>query len=72
MHADITHVEVSDLKVSDLLKWFKKVDCFKELMTTFNENTVLTMLALQIERMNLIFKVLTGENSLMINKGALS
>ena len=66
----MTRVDVSDLKVSDLLKWFKKVDRFKELATNFNENTVSTTLAPQIERMNLIYKALTGENSLTINKGA--
>ena len=66
----MTHVKVFDLKVSDLLKWFKKVDHFKELATTFNKNTVSTMLALQIEHMNLIYKALTGKNNLTINKGA--
>ncbi|KAN0128350.1 P-loop containing nucleoside triphosphate hydrolase protein [Lactarius tabidus] len=59
----------SQLKASDLQKWFKRVDRLKVLATSFNEGDAINILNKQIDRMNMIYKALTGDDSLTVTKG---
>ena len=61
----------ADLKVSVLVKWFKHVDRLKVLVATFSDKGATAALDAQVERMNLMYKSLTGESGPDVNKGAL-
>lgn len=60
-----------ELKASDLRNWFKMVDRLKVLTASFNDPEATGTLDAQIDRMNLMYKTLTGDNSPEVNKGAL-
>ena len=49
--------------------WFKKVDKLKVLAKSFSDADALDQLDQQIDRMNLIYRALTGDNSPSILKG---
>lgn len=57
------------LKASDLQTWIKKVDRLKALAKSFGDDDAIEQLKLQIERIQLLYRALTGDNSLA-NKGA--
>ena len=68
-HVEISSTPKSKLKVSVLVKWFKSVDQLKVLISTFNDKEATEILDVQIEHMNLMYKVLTGDDSPEANKG---
>ena len=68
-HVEISSTPKSKLKVSVLVKWFKSVDQLKVLISTFNDKEATEILDVQIEHMNLMYKVLTGDDSPGVNKG---
>ena len=67
-HVEISSTPKSKLKVSVLVKW-KSVDQLKVLISTFNDKEATEILDVQIEHMNLMYKVLTGDDSPEANKG---
>ena len=67
-HVEISSTPKSKLKVSVLVKWFKSVDQLKVLISTFNDKEATEILDVQIEHMNLMYKVLTGDDSPEVNK----
>jgi hypothetical protein len=58
------------VNVADIKDWFKAVDNLKGLATAFNNEGALQELEEQIERMNWVYKALTGDTSPMMLKGA--
>ena len=67
-HVEISSTPKSKLKVSVLVKW-KSVDQLKVLISTFNDKEATEILDVQIEHMNIMYKVLTGDDSPEANKG---
>jgi hypothetical protein len=55
--------------VSDLKQWFRAVDSLKALATSFSDEDTLQELDDQIDKMNWVYKVLTGDNSPLVMKG---
>jgi hypothetical protein len=57
------------LVTADVKSWFKAVDGLKGLAKVFSDEDTLKELDTQIERMNWVYKALTGENSPLMMKG---
>jgi hypothetical protein len=55
--------------MSDIKQWFKAVDSLKILATSFSDEAALEELDSQIDKMNWVYKVLTGDNSPLVMKG---
>jgi hypothetical protein len=54
---------------ADIRRWFKAVDNVKALATSFGDEDTLGELDKQIQKMNWVYKALTGENSPLMMKG---
>jgi hypothetical protein len=62
-------VEGVKIKAVDLQAWFKKVDKVKVLAKGFSDADAVDQLDRQIDRMNQMYKALTGDNSPSVLKG---
>jgi hypothetical protein len=72
-HLELDSIEEgTQLQAADLKEWFKRVDRLKVLAKSFNEVDALERLDAQIQRMNLIYRALTGDNNPSATKGACS
>lgn len=61
--------EGAKVQVSDIEGWFKMVDSLKSLATAFGDEAGLEELEEQIERMNWVYKAMTGNQSPLVIKG---
>jgi hypothetical protein len=57
------------LKASQLGQWLKKIDCLKVLANGFNDKEWVVVLNAQMERLNLVYTLLTGEENPEVTKG---
>ncbi|KAH9011667.1 P-loop containing nucleoside triphosphate hydrolase protein [Lactarius pseudohatsudake] len=57
------------LDVSKMRKWYQNVDRLKVLATSFSDESALEELGKQTDRMNWVYKALTGDNSPAVIKG---
>lgn len=59
------------LSLEEMRKWFKSVDRLKALANIFDDESAIKETEQQIERMNWVYKVLTGDHSPAVIKGSL-
>jgi hypothetical protein len=64
--------DVTLLKVANVREWFKKVNRLKTLATSFSDDDAIAEIDRQMERMNLMYRMLTGKENEQTTKGELN